>query len=433
MSEPLQLKYRAFLSYAHADTSWATWLHRQLEGFPIDRDLVGRTTQIGSVPRSLRPIFRDREDFSGGHTLVDATITELDQSSALIVMCSTVSAMRPAVQEEVRLFRLRHPERPVIPVIVDGTYPTNFPPSLRFELGADGTVTDRPVTFLGPDLRETGDGRSLGLAKVVAGLTGLDTDDVFRRAERARRRRRQVQATLAVAVLVVVSLLAGWAEIQRRRFVNYLELATKFNAFEVADVTAGWDNPRELAQDTLTALREIVSDRWGFGGVKILWFDSNPDLSEEAKQRFLNGMRGVGVSIQAVSDIGSAKSAIGEKIDLVVANYGRSTDRFAYQLLSEIAKRGLDTPLVIYGLDSNPSFAREARCFGAVARATTIDTLFSAIMRALAADTRPRLSHEQRLRCIEEQIKPYNTPEWRQWLEETRGGRTATMPEVNWN
>ena len=82
MSEPVALKYRAFLSYAHADTSWAKWLHRNLEGFHIEEDLVGRTTEIGLVPPSLRPIFRDREDFSGGRTLLDATIAALDQSAA---------------------------------------------------------------------------------------------------------------------------------------------------------------------------------------------------------------------------------------------------------------------------------------------------------------------------------------------------------------
>ena len=65
---------RAFLSYAHADASWGRWLHAQLEGFRIDKALVGRETAIGLVPKSLRPIFRDREDFSGGHSLTEATI-----------------------------------------------------------------------------------------------------------------------------------------------------------------------------------------------------------------------------------------------------------------------------------------------------------------------------------------------------------------------
>ena len=90
------LKYRAFLSYSHRDSAWATWLHARLEGFRIDKDLIGRETPVGPVPKTLRPIFRDREDFSGGHTLADATVTALDASAALIVLCSTVSAGRPA-------------------------------------------------------------------------------------------------------------------------------------------------------------------------------------------------------------------------------------------------------------------------------------------------------------------------------------------------
>ena len=121
MAETVPFKYRAFLSYSHRDTGWAKWLHARLESFRIDKDLIGRETPVGPVPKTLRPIFRDREDFSGGHTLTDATVAALDASAALIVLCSTVSAGRPAVNEEVRLFRSRHPERPVIPVIIEGT------------------------------------------------------------------------------------------------------------------------------------------------------------------------------------------------------------------------------------------------------------------------------------------------------------------------
>lgn len=130
------------------------------------------------MPKTLRPIFCDRDDFSGGHTPTDATIAALDASAALIAVCSTVAATRPAVNEEVRLFRSRHPHRPVIPVIIEGTYPANFPPA------ADGSVTDQPVTILGPDLRKTGDGRTLGLAKIAAGLA---TDDLHQRLKRQQR------------------------------------------------------------------------------------------------------------------------------------------------------------------------------------------------------------------------------------------------------
>ena len=126
-----QFKYRALLSYSHRDVGWARWLHARLEGFHFDKDLIGRDTTLGPVPNTLRPIFRDREDFSGGQTLTDATVAALDASPALIVLCSSLAASRPAVNEEVRLFRSRHPERPVIPVIVDGAAPDNFPPARR--------------------------------------------------------------------------------------------------------------------------------------------------------------------------------------------------------------------------------------------------------------------------------------------------------------
>ena len=205
MSDPVSFKYRAFLSYAHADLAWGKWLHGQLEAYRLDRDLVGRETALGPVPKSLRPIFRDREDFSGGHTLTDATIAALDASAALIVLCSTVAATRPAVNEEVRLFRSRHPDRPVVPVILEGHYPTNFPQALLFELAADGSLTNNPITMLAPDLRGKGDGKTLGLAKVVAGLTGLAPDDIFRRALRAQKRANLLRAAIAAVFLAVAS------------------------------------------------------------------------------------------------------------------------------------------------------------------------------------------------------------------------------------
>jgi hypothetical protein len=258
MSAPVPLKYCAFLSYAHADAGWAKWLHRQLEGFRIDKELVGRETVIGPVPKTLRPIFRDREDFSGGHSLTDATIAALDQSAALIVLCSPAAAARPAVNEEVRLFRSRHPERPVIPVILDGTFPDNFPPALRFEVTPEGEVTDRPLTLLGPDLREAGDGKSLGLAKVVAGLTGLAPDDIFRRAERARRRSVRIRNSIigVLALLVVAAGLSAYLFREELKRNEALLEATLKTATEIVNTAVAqaekYNVPRTATLEMLT-------------------------------------------------------------------------------------------------------------------------------------------------------------------------------------
>ena len=78
MAEPVALKYRAFISYSHADTAEAKWLHRALETFRIDKDLAGRATALGPVPKWLKPIFRDRDDFVAGHSLTEQTRAALD-------------------------------------------------------------------------------------------------------------------------------------------------------------------------------------------------------------------------------------------------------------------------------------------------------------------------------------------------------------------
>ena len=257
MGETIGIKYRAFLSYSHTDTGWAKWLHARLEDFRIDRELVGRETPLGPVPKSLRPIFRDREDFSGGHVLTEATLAALDASAALIVLCSPVAASRPAVNEEVRLFRSRHPDRPVIPVIIDGTSPENFPLALRFELEADGTVTDRPVTILSPDLHEAADGKRLGLAKIVAGLTGLSPDDVYRRAERSRRRQGWRQAAVA-AVIALLAIVGGafiWRSYEQQQRLS--EVAALVDRYRLVNSTNA-DSPgsSESLTQAITAIAE---------------------------------------------------------------------------------------------------------------------------------------------------------------------------------
>ena len=271
VAETVSFKYRAFLSYGHADSGWAKWLYAHLESFRLDKDLVGRKTPLGPVPKTLRPIFRDREEFSSGHTLTDATVAALDASAALIVLCSPAAAGRPAVNEEVRLFRSRHPDRPVIPVIVDGTVPDNFPPALRFELAADGGVTDRPVTILGPDLREAADGKNLGLAKVVAGLTGLGPDEVYRRAERVRRQRDRIWAGLAgafflLAVAAVGSAVFAWQQLKTNEaFLN----ATLKTATEIVNAAVGqaekYNVPRAATLELLTKAEGLFDAMARFG------------------------------------------------------------------------------------------------------------------------------------------------------------------------
>jgi len=204
MAATVTCKYCAFLSYSHRDARMANVVHTRLEGFRIDKDLVGPDTATGPVPKQLRPIFRDRNDFDAGEELAAQTVAALDDAAALILLASPHSAESKPVDAEVRLFRERHPDRPLIPLILDGSpgdpVQECFPPALR-EL--DGV--------LAADLRETGDGLALALAKIVARLLGLPPDEVFRRAERERRRRARIRQAVMGALIVLAVAAIGAA------------------------------------------------------------------------------------------------------------------------------------------------------------------------------------------------------------------------------
>jgi len=75
---------------------------------------------MGAVPKQLRPIFRDRHDFDAGGTLGEQTIAAIDAAGAMILLASPASASSSPVNDEVRLFCERHPDRPLIPLILDG-------------------------------------------------------------------------------------------------------------------------------------------------------------------------------------------------------------------------------------------------------------------------------------------------------------------------
>jgi tetratricopeptide (TPR) repeat protein len=213
LAETVAIRYRAFLSYSHRDTAWGKWLHSALEGYRIDKELVGRQTSAGPVPKTLRPIFRDREDFSAGHSLTEQTLAALEASQFLIVLCSPIAAKSKYVNEEIRRFKALGRADRVIPLIVDGE-PGDperecFPPALRFKLGPDGALTEEREEPIAADARPQGDGKEIAKQKLVAGLLGLGFDEIVRRAERARRRRNRVRAAFAGVILLLTVTATG--------------------------------------------------------------------------------------------------------------------------------------------------------------------------------------------------------------------------------
>jgi hypothetical protein len=236
LTEMAALRFRAFLSYSHADTAWAKWLHRALEAYRIDKDLVGRETVAGPVPKSLRPIFRDREDFAAGHSLSEQTLKTLEASQFLVVICSPNAARSKYVDEEIRRFKAQGRAARVIAIIVDGE-PGDpqrecFPPALRFTVSRDAELTAEREEPIAADARPHGDGKEIAKRKVIAGLLGVGFDEIARRADRARRRRNLLRGGMGLFAVVLVAAIAftGWA---MNLFSGQLSVAEDLN--EVRD------------------------------------------------------------------------------------------------------------------------------------------------------------------------------------------------------
>lgn len=206
--EAVEKKYWAFISYSSKDRKWGSWLHNRLENYPIPKEFQGTKIFDGSVlGKNLRPIFRDRDELSGGSNLGDAIHEALNESRFLIVLCSPNSARSEWVDQEIKDFIRISGESHILALILNGepnaSSPESnfdealecFPPSLCY-----------PVEPLAGDLRKAGDGKERGFLKILAGISQLDFDVLYRRHERAQRRR---LIAWGAAAAIIIAALAG--------------------------------------------------------------------------------------------------------------------------------------------------------------------------------------------------------------------------------
>lgn len=200
------MKYRAYLSYSHADLEWARWLHRALESYRPPRHLTGPDGK--GVPKRLRPIFRDRDDLPSTASLSDATQAALAESETLVVICSPHAAASRWVNAEIRAFRELGRAHRILCFVIDGEPGSGderecFPAEL-----ARGSASPDSGPPVAADARPEGDGRKNAMLKIAAGMLGVGFDSLKQRE--LRRRHRRMVATSAVSMLVatVTALLA---------------------------------------------------------------------------------------------------------------------------------------------------------------------------------------------------------------------------------
>ncbi len=291
-----QFRYRAFISYSHADADQAAWLQRQLESYRVPARIARR---LGM--RSLGTFFRDRDELPAGSDLSDTIRQALSGSEFLIVICSPAARRSEWVNREIAEFRRLRGGRHVLCVIADGiphgassaetAEQECFPPALEFE--------EEPIAA---DLRPDADGRRLAKLKIVAGLLGVGLDEIVQRE--AQRRQRTLLA-VSVASFTGMLVLGGLAlialdarqdeQLRRAEAEDLIE-------FMLSDLRGRLDAVGRL--DVLDAVGKKTIDYYAKASLA--------DLNEDSLGRRARAFHLLGEVDERKGDIESARTAFEE-------------------------------------------------------------------------------------------------------------------------
>lgn len=220
-------KYRAFITYAHEDEDRARWLRKKLERFPVPKNIIGKKGQFGTIPPRLYPIFRDRDELAGSAQLGSVIEQALEDSSHLIVLCSTHAVKSRWVNEEIRLFKKMGKGDRILCLIVDGDPMADdspksnaqecLPLAVRRKVDATGEITDEIDEPGAADLRESKDGEKDALLKIVAGMLGLGLDEIKQRDIIARQRKLALITAFSITLAFSGIGLATYAFFQKQK------------------------------------------------------------------------------------------------------------------------------------------------------------------------------------------------------------------------
>lgn len=205
--------YKAFLSYSHKDDVLAKRLHRDLERYKIPKSLRENGPSLGAI-------FRDQDELSVASVLDVSIRAALTESESLIVLCSPYAVSSQWVDKEIEFFKSLGRADRIFAVILSGIpnakkrgFPAAqecLPKSLRYDLTDSGDVIAERGDPLATDLRAGGDGKKLGLLKLVSGLMELRLDQLLQR-QLVRARRRMMGVVMASSALISIFAGLAWA------------------------------------------------------------------------------------------------------------------------------------------------------------------------------------------------------------------------------
>jgi tetratricopeptide (TPR) repeat protein len=268
-------KYRAFVSYSHADKKWARWVQRELESYRIPKTVQ---RESGLAADALRPVFRDSDELGSTSDLSEALQEALAASEALIVVCSRTARESDWVDREIEYFLALAPERArrVFCLLVDGDATDDIRQVLPSALaGYEG---------LAADLRKGGDGPRRARMKLVSALTGVNLDRLIQRDRAKRRQRASVLGAIATGIALVIAVLAIQYRMAALEAEEKARVADELVTYMLGDL--------EKRLDEFDGVAKLDP---GFDTALAYFEDLEPgDMSDETMARYFDALTSAG-------------------------------------------------------------------------------------------------------------------------------------------
>lgn len=312
------MRFRAFLSYSHADAAWARWLLRRLETYRVPSRLVGAEGAHGRIERRLGSFFLDRDELPTAGDLGVTIRDALADSAALIVLCSPTAAGSRWVNQEVASFRADGRGKPILCFVVGGEPGAADParqcfPSALLQADAQGAVQEP----LAADARREGDGRERAFLKLVAGLLGVGYDALAQREAQRRTRRMAFVAAASLAGMAVALGLAAMAYVARDDAQRRQAQAEDILGFMLGDLrknltTVGRLDLMRSVDDKATGYFATLDPR---------------DMSDRALEEQARSLTGIGEVRLAEGNHEAAMAAFRQAHERTAALYQRAPEK----------------------------------------------------------------------------------------------------------
>ena len=263
-------RYSVFLSYNRGDGKAAARVQRWLETYRLPRRLRSAGAAFSHDARKLLPVFRDLDEMRAGPDVDAAVAQAIGASAFLVVLCSPAAAASEWVGREIAMFRAAHGDDRILPLLLNGTPATAFPPELLHR--SDG----RPLVPLAADI--PGEGERLALLKLVAVMADVGLGVLVQRDAQRRMQRLALAAAAALAVMAVVLVLVMQAASARVAAEQQRVRAGALSNYMLDDLRGQLKRAGRL--DLLAAVNQGVANSWRGQDLSGL---SDADLQQRAK------------------------------------------------------------------------------------------------------------------------------------------------------